>query len=114
MATIKAMVKNSIKRNDGKHKVVIRLNLKGQEASIRSDWYASEPYTRKNGELKGSIKHTLDIYSITVRKVSEKHPNEISKSIIMSAMLAQERFRHAEHLLADISSDILLIFSVWF
>ena len=54
------------------------------------------------------------IYSITVRKVSEKHPNEISKSIIIfSAMLAQERFRHAEHLLAYISSDILLLLSVW-
>ena len=54
------------------------------------------------------------IYSITVRKVSEKHPNEISESIIiMSAMLAQERFRHAEHLLAYISSDILLLLSVW-
>ena len=49
-----------------------------------------------------------------VRKVSEEHPNEISKSIIiMSAMLAQERFRHAEHLLAYISSDILLLLSVW-
>ena len=54
------------------------------------------------------------IYGITVRKVSEKHPNEISKSsVAFSAMLAQERFRHSEHLLADIASDILLIFSVW-
>lgn len=110
------MVKNSLKRNDGKCKVVIRLNHKGQEASIKNEWYASEPYTRKNGELKGSLKHTLDIYiySITVRKVSEKHPNEISQcSVIFSAMLAQERFRHAEHLLAYISSDILLLLSVW-
>ena len=75
--------------------------------------YASESDTRKNGELKGSLKHTLDIYGITVRKVSEKHPNKISKSIIiMSAMLAQERFRHAEHLLAYISSDILLLLSL--
>ena len=54
------------------------------------------------------------IYSITVRKVSEKHPNEISQRIIiMSAMLAQERFRNAEHLLTDIASDILLLLSVW-
>ena len=49
-----------------------------------------------------------------VRKVSEEHPNEISKSIIiMSAILAQERLRHAEHLLTYISSDILLLLSVW-
>ena len=53
------------------------------------------------------------IYSINVRKVSEKHTNEISKrSVVFSAMLAQERFRHAEHLLADISSDILLLLPV--
>ena len=98
----------------GKYKFIIRLNNKCQEASIRSDWYASESDTRKNVELKGSLKHTLDIYRITVRKVSEKHPNEISKSVIIfSAMLAQERLRHAEHLLADISSDILLLLSVW-
>lgn len=61
MATIKAMVKNSLKRKDGKCKFVIRLNHKGQEASIKNEWYASEPYTRKNVELKGSLKHTLDI-----------------------------------------------------
>lgn len=48
MATIKAMVKNSLKRNDGKYKVVIRLNNKGHEASIRSERYAREHYTRKN------------------------------------------------------------------
>ena len=54
------------------------------------------------------------IYSITVRKVSEKHPNEISQSIIiLPTMFAQERFRHAEHLLAYIASDILLLLSVW-
>ena len=70
MATIKAMVKNSLKRKDGKCKVIIRLNHKGQEASIKNEWYESESHTRKNGELKGSLKHTLDIYSITVRKVS--------------------------------------------
>ena len=51
MATIKAMIKKSIKRNEGKYKVVIRLNHQGQEASIRNEWYASEPYTRKTGNL---------------------------------------------------------------
>ena len=108
------MVKNSIKSKDGKCKVIIRINNQCQDASIKNEWYASESYTRKNWELKCSLKHTLDIYSITVRKVSEKHPNEISQRIIiMSAMLAQERFRHAEHLLAYISSDILLLLSVW-
>ena len=64
------MVKNSLKRKDGKCKVVIRLNHKGKDASIKNYWYASESDTRKNGELKGSLKHTLDIYSITVRKAS--------------------------------------------
>lgn len=34
---------------DGKYKFIIRFNNQGQEASIRSDWYASESYTRKNG-----------------------------------------------------------------
>lgn len=38
--------------NDGKCKVIIRLNHKCQEASIKNDWYASEPYTRKKVELK--------------------------------------------------------------
>ena len=70
MATIKAMVKNSIKRKDGKCKIIIRINHQCQEASIKNEWYASESGTRKNVELKGSLKHTLDIYSITVRKVS--------------------------------------------
>ena len=108
------MLKNSLKRKEGKCKLVIRLNQKGHEASIKNEWYASEPYTRKKRELKCSLKHTLDIYSITVIKVSEKHPNEISQcSVIFSAMLTQERFRHAEHLLAYISSDILLLLSVW-
>ena len=41
------MVKNSLKRNDGKCKVVIRLNQKGHEASIKNEWYASEPYIKK-------------------------------------------------------------------
>ena len=45
---------------------------------------------------------------------SKKHPNEISQCIIiLSAMLAKERLRHTEHLLADIASDILLLLSVW-
>ena len=61
MATIKAMVKNSIKRKDGKCKVIIRLNHKCQEARIKNEWYARESYTRKNCELKGSVKHTLNI-----------------------------------------------------
>ena len=41
------MLKNSLKRNDGKCKVFIRLNQKGQEASIKNEWYASEPYIKK-------------------------------------------------------------------
>ena len=49
MATIKAMVKNSLKRKDGKYKVVIRINHKCQDASIKNEWYAREFYTRKNG-----------------------------------------------------------------
>ena len=61
IATIKAMVKNSLKRKDGKCKVVILLNNQGQDASIKNEWYARESYTRKNGELKCSLKHTLDI-----------------------------------------------------
>ena len=56
------MLKNSLKRNDGKCKVVISLNQKGQESSIKNELYASEPYTRKKRELKCSLKHTLDIY----------------------------------------------------
>ena len=55
------MLKNSLKRKDVKCKVVISLNQKGQEASIKNEWYASEPYTRKKRELKGGMKHTLDI-----------------------------------------------------
>ena len=55
---------------DGKYKVFIRLNHQGHEASIRNELYASESDTRKNLELKCSQKHTLDIYSITVRKAS--------------------------------------------
>lgn len=61
MATIKAMVKKSLKCKYGKCKVIIRLNHQGQEASIRNEWYATESYTRKNGELKGGLKHTLYI-----------------------------------------------------
>ena len=61
MATIKEMVKKSLKRKDGKCKIIIRLNHQGQEAGIRNDWYASESDTRKNVEFKCSLKHTLDI-----------------------------------------------------
>ena len=49
MATIKAMVKKSLKRKDGKCKVVILLNHQGQDASIKNEWYSSESDTRKNG-----------------------------------------------------------------
>ena len=62
----KSNVKKSLKRKEGKYKVVIRLNHQGQETSIKNEWYAIESDTRKNVELKGSLKHTLDIYSITV------------------------------------------------
>ena len=51
MATIKAILKNSLKRKDGKCKVVIRINHKCQEASIKNERYASEPYTRIKGNL---------------------------------------------------------------
>ena len=61
MATIKAMVKKSLKRKDEKCKVIIRINHQCQEASIKNEWYSSESDTRKNCELKGSLKHTLDI-----------------------------------------------------
>ena len=61
METIKAMVKKSLKRKDGKYKVVIRLNHQGQEAGIRNEWYSIELDTRKNVEFKCSLKHTLDI-----------------------------------------------------
>ena len=55
------MVKNSLKRKDGKCKIIIRLNHQGQEAGIRNEWYSIELDTRKNCELKVSLKHTLDI-----------------------------------------------------
>ena len=55
------MVKNILKRKDGKYKVVIRLNHQGQEANIKNEWYTRESDTRKNGELKVSLKHTLYI-----------------------------------------------------
>lgn len=57
----KSNVKKSLKRKEGKYKVVISLNHRGQEASIKNELYAREPYTRKNWELKCSLKHTLDI-----------------------------------------------------
>ena len=74
MATIKAILKKSLKPKDGKHEVVIRLNHKCQYASIKNEWYASEHYTRKNGELKVSLKHTLYIWnhcSKSIRETSE-------------------------------------------
>ena len=49
MATIKAMVKKSLKRKDGKYKVVIRIKHQCQEAGIRNEWYSIELDTRKNG-----------------------------------------------------------------
>ena len=61
MATIKAMVKKSLKRKDGKYKIVISLNHQCHEAGIRNEWYSIELDTRKNVELKCSLKHTLDI-----------------------------------------------------
>ena len=61
MATIKEMVKKSLKRKDGKCKIIIRLNRKGQETSIKNEWYASESEKRKNVEFKCGLKHTLYI-----------------------------------------------------
>ena len=52
MATIKAMLKKSLKRKDGKYKVVILLNHKVQDASIKNEWYSRESYTRIKGNLK--------------------------------------------------------------
>ena len=46
------MLKNSLKRKEGKCKFVIRLDHKGQEASIKNEWYAREFYTRKTWNLK--------------------------------------------------------------
>lgn len=71
MATIKAILKKSLKRKDGKYKVVIRLNHQGQEASIKNEWYASESDTRKNGELKCSLKHTLYIWNHCSKSIRE-------------------------------------------
>lgn len=56
---------------DGKYKFIIRFNHQGQEASIRIDWYASESYTRKNEELKGSMKHTLYIWNHCSKSIRE-------------------------------------------
>ena len=70
-------------------------------------------FTQEKNDNWKEVWNTHYIYSITVRKLLEKHTNEISQRIIiMSAMLAQERFRNAEHLLTYISSDILLLLSV--
>ena len=71
MATIKAMIKKSLKRKDGKCKVIIRLNNKCHEASIKNEWYESKHCTRKNGELKGSLKHTLYIWNQCSKSIRE-------------------------------------------
>lgn len=84
MATMKAMVKNSLKRKDGKCKVVIRLNQKGQEASIKNEWYASEPYTRKKRELKYSLKHTLDIYIASLLEKYQRNTRMKLASVVLS------------------------------
>ena len=82
------MVKNNLKRKDGKCKVIIRLNHQCQEAGIRNEWYASESDTRKNWELKGSLKHTLYIASL-----SEKcHRNTRMK--LASALLLCRQCSH--------------------
>ena len=36
-----------------------------QETSIKNEWYEIESHTRKNGELKCSLKHTLYIASLS-------------------------------------------------
>ena len=89
----KSNVKKSIKRKEGKYKVVISLNLKGQEASIKNELYASESDTIKNGELKCILKYTLDIYSITVRKVSEKHQHKPA-ALTAEAVVVLHRQKH--------------------
>ena len=63
------MVKKSLKRKDGKCKIIIRLNHKGKEAGIRNEWYSIELDTRKNVELKCSLKHTLDIYHHCLKSI---------------------------------------------
>ena len=90
------------------------LTTKVRRRALETSGTQANPTQEKTGNLK-VVWNTHYIYGITVQKVSEKHPNEISqRSIIFSAMLAQERFRHSEHLLAYISSDILLLLSVGF
>ena len=84
------MVKNSLKRNEGKCKVVIRLDHKGQEESIKNELYASEPYTRKNGELKGSLKHTLDIYIASLLEKYQRNTRMKLASVVLS-------FRQCSH-----------------
>ena len=83
------MVKNSLKRNDGKCKVVIRLNHKGQEASIKNEWYASEPYIKKR-ELKCSLKHTLDIYIASLLEKYQRNTRMKLASVVLS-------FRQCSH-----------------
>ena len=84
------------------------LSVSSFESKVGRKWEVKIKHYGNN--KSNGKKRTLN----AVQKVSEEHPNEISKSIIiMSAMLAQERLRHAEHLLTYISSDILLLLSVW-
>ena len=90
MATMKAMLKNSLKRKDVKCKVVISLNQKGQEASIKNEWYASEPYTRKKRELKCSLKHTLDIYIASLLEKYQRNTRMKLASVVLS-------FRQCSH-----------------
>ena len=85
MATIKAMVKNSLKRKDGKYKVVILINHKCQEASIKNEWYARELDTRKNGEVKVSLKHTLYIASL-----SEKYHRNTRMKLARALLLCRQ------------------------
>ena len=89
IATVKAMAKNSLKRKDGKYKVVILLNHQGQEAGIRNEWYSIELDTRKNVEFKCSLKHTLYIASLF-----EKHQRN-TRMKLARALLS---FRQCSHM----------------
>ena len=85
------MLKNSLKRKEGKCKVVIRLNHKGQEASIKNEWYASEPYTRKKRELKCSLKHTLDIYIASLLEKYQRNTRMKLASVVLSFLQCSHR-----------------------
>ena len=75
------MAKNSLKRKDGKCKVIIRINHQCKEARIKNEWYARELDTRKNGELKCSLKHTLYIASL-----SEKYQRNIRMKLARAVL----------------------------